>query len=102
MTLLTTLHKAANPSPLGPSHPPLTAAPSFIRVSANSTAESGYGRSSCCTSVWAADAPLDERLCGVCLDAGDFVEMRPCGHKICIPCGFELISIHAIEPTPCP
>ncbi len=24
-----------------------------------------------------------DRVCGVCLDAGDFIAMQPCRHKIC-------------------
>ena len=31
-------------------------------------------------------------VCGVCLDSGDFVEMRKCGHRMCGECCLHLVS----------
>ncbi|GAX78914.1 hypothetical protein CEUSTIGMA_g6353.t1 [Chlamydomonas eustigma] len=43
-----------------------------------------------------------ERVCGVCLDAGDFISTQPCNHKICVECAQELLKLHSCDPVPCP
>mmetsp|Transcript_27908 Transcript_27908/g.61239 ORF Transcript_27908/g.61239 Transcript_27908/m.61239 type:complete len:143 (+) Transcript_27908:771-1199(+) len=43
-----------------------------------------------------------EAMCGVCLDARDFVGMAPCGHKMCGGCASELLRLHPSGPAPCP
>ncbi|GAX77279.1 hypothetical protein CEUSTIGMA_g4725.t1 [Chlamydomonas eustigma] len=40
--------------------------------------------------------------CGVCLDEGDLIQIKRCGHKICVDCASELVRVHPADVVPCP
>jgi hypothetical protein len=43
-----------------------------------------------------------EDRCPVCLDYGDSVVIRDCGHSLCADCTTELISLHPFAVIRCP
>jgi len=73
-------------------------------ATAASVAGSQLVRASSLASSLGGGTVLDEyeAMCGVCLDAGDFVGMAPCGHKMCGGCASELLRLHPSGPAPCP
>ncbi len=63
------------------------------------------------TSVVAEEAPgaaaagaeaAEDETCGVCLDAGTFVDVRRCGHRLCLDCAQELVRMHEFKLALCP
>ena len=43
-----------------------------------------------------------DSTCGICMDEGDFLSVRACGHKLCVECAAELLRVHPSDPVPCP
>ena len=44
----------------------------------------------------------EDEMCGICMDAGDFLTVRTCGHTMCVDCASELLRLHPADVVPCP
>ena len=48
------------------------------------------------------DDEEEDDMCGICMDSGDFVSVRMCGHTMCVDCASELLRLHPSDLVPCP
>ena len=44
----------------------------------------------------------DDMMCEICMDEGDLLAVRKCGHRMCVECAAELLRLHPSDPVPCP